>query len=436
MSLNNSLTEIYTLYKSCSGICTDTRKVTNGSIFFALKGDNFNGNKFAKQALESGAAFAVIDQKEFEEEGKTILVEDSLKTLQALANYHRKQFSIPFIGITGSNGKTTSKELISCVLKTKFKTHFTQGNLNNHIGVPLTLLSMPLDTEIAVIEMGANHVGEIEFLSTISDPTHGLITNIGKAHLEGFGSLEGVARGKSELFKHLQNNNGVIFINGSSDALMRMASRFKNPLIYSQTDEKAYVFAKMVEIDPFIRFSYGSANTNQTQLVGSYNFENILSALAIGKFFGIEPQDAIEAVCNYVPSNNRSQIIENSGVKILLDAYNANPSSMAAAIENLNSLEHPKKIIVLGDMFELGVDSKLEHTNIYNKAISQGFHACYFVGKYFKNALPETKNVFDTKEELVNELKRIDLKKSLLLIKGSRGIGLETILDKILEQEK
>lgn len=431
MSTITSISDIYEKFKQTTEICTDTRKVSKNCFFVALKGANFNGNEFAKQALENGAKYALVDEVKYVTSEKCILVEDALTSLQDLARHHRRQFNIPFIGITGSNGKTTSKELVSCVLKTKYKTHFTLGNFNNHIGVPLTLLSMPLDTEIAVIEMGANHVGEIEQLCNIAEPTHGFITNIGKAHLEGFGGIEGVARGKSELFRFLQNHNGVIFINGSSEALMRMATRFSNPFIYSQTDKNAYVYGVIKELNPFIQLNYNKEIAQQTHLIGAYNFENILAALAIAKYFNIEDKQAVDAICNYIPSNNRSQVIEKNGIEILLDAYNANPTSMTAAIENLKSVDHKYKIAILGDMFELGTDSNKEHIELYHKAMNQGFTYCYFVGNHFKKAIPEANNVFATKEELLNVLRKIELKSSLTLIKGSRGIGLETILDSL-----
>lgn len=426
-----ALEHIYSLFLKSSGVCTDTRKIQENCIFFALKGANFNGNEFAVKAIGLGAAYTIIDEKEAYVDSRTILVEDVLSCLQNLANYHRKQFTIPFLGITGSNGKTTSKELISSVLKTKYKTHFTQGNLNNHIGVPLTLLSMPLDTEIAVIEMGANHIGDIALLCKIAKPTLGIITNIGKAHLEGFGSLEGVAKGKSELFDSVESAGGNIFLNGMNDILLNMASRFTKPMIYSKTDEMAYCFGTLVGVNPFIKFSYKEEKNRQTKLIGAYNFENILSALAVAKYFGIPEKKAVNAICEYEPSNNRSQVLEKNGKTILLDAYNANPSSMRAAIENFSAIEHPKKITILGDMFELGSESNQEHLNIYELTISKHFEKSLFVGKYFKHVLIEQDLVFETKEELILYLKTQDLETSLLLIKGSRGIGLESIVENL-----
>lgn len=431
MSTYTSISALYEVFKKSSGICTDTRKVSDGNLFFALKGGNYNGNQFAQQAIEKGASFAVVDELEFADFPNTYLVEDCLKALQDLANHHRNQFDIPFIGITGSNGKTTTKELLSTVLKTKYKTHFTAGNLNNHIGVPLTLLAMPLDTEIAVIEMGANHVGEIAFLSAIAAPTHGLITNIGKAHLEGFGGIEGVLKGKTELFQFLNANKGTIFVNGSSEALMNIINQFKNTFIYSQTDATAYTYGTINQLTPFISFDYEGKKNNQTQLIGAYNFENILAALALAKHFKIESSKAIEAICNYVSNNNRSQIIEKNGLNILLDAYNANPTSMSAAINNFTDLKDTYKVTILGDMFELGDDTDKEHIKLYETVMKQNFTHSYFVGNYFKKAFPNQENVFATKDELQNTLKTIDLKSAIILIKGSRGIGLETILDQL-----
>jgi UDP-N-acetylmuramoyl-tripeptide--D-alanyl-D-alanine ligase len=431
MNKNTSIEKLYELFKQSSGVSTDTRKVNKNNLFIALKGANFNGNEFAEKALELGASAVIVDEKKYATNDLIFLVDDALKTLQDLANHHRKQFEIPFIGITGSNGKTTSKELIACVLQTSFKTHFTLGNLNNHIGVPLTLLSMPADTEIAVIEMGANKIGDIEELVNIAEPTHGLITNIGKAHLEGFGSVEGIIKGKSELFDFLDANNGVIFINDSSEILRNLAHKFKNHHRYSQTNENAFVFGKINKLTPFIDFQYDEFKQNQTQLIGSYNFENILAALSIGKYFKVDAKKAIDAICHYVPSNNRSQIIEKEGLKIILDAYNANPTSMNAAITNFASISSATKISILGDMFELGETSNEEHLALYKATENKKFTQSYFVGKNFKKALPNAENVFETKDLLINQIKNKLPKEALILIKGSRGIGLETILEEI-----
>lgn len=419
---------LYQHYQTSTGVCTDTRKITKGCLFFALKGGNFNGNQFASEALALGARWAIIDQAQFHLEGQTILVEDVLTTLQQLANHHRNELDIPIIGITGSNGKTTTKELLSVVLKTKYKTHFTQGNLNNHIGVPLTLLAMPLDTQVAIIEMGANHVGEIEFLCKIADPTHGLITNIGKAHLEGFGGVEGIIRGKSELFRHLMDKNGVIFVNGASEPLMNMSKRMNRPHFYSATAPNAYCYGELMEVNPFIVFNYAGHLNCQTQLVGSYNFENILAALAIGKYLGVKTQDALKAVASYSPTNNRSQVLETTSNKILLDAYNANPTSMAAALQNFEAITHPCKVVILGDMFELGEYTQPEHLNIWKLATQGDFHQRFFVGDYFSGALGQQAEVFKDKTQLKEFLKAHPIQDALVLIKGSRSVGLEELV--------
>lgn len=420
---------LHKIFINSTGITTDTRNINKGDIFFALKGDNFNGNTFAKKALELGAKYVIIDEPQNEINKQYLLVDNVLESLQALANHHRKKFDIPVIGITGTNGKTTTKELIANVLQTSFKIHFTKGNLNNHIGVPLTLLSMPLDTEIAIIEMGANHIGDIKFLCDIAEPTHGLITNIGKAHLEGFGSLEGVARTKSELYKHLLEHDGIIFINGENEILSRMATRFSNPLVYSYSDPNVYCYASLLEVNPYIKLSYNEEQNKQTSLIGKYNFENILAAFSIAKFFNISDSETVTAICAYTPTNNRSQVIEKGNNKILLDAYNANPTSMGAAIDNFEAIKHNKKTLILGDMFELGPDSNMEHLNIYNLIISKEFDTFYFVGSHFHQSLPKQVNTFETKDNLIKHLNSHPIQDSLILIKGSRGIGLESILD-------
>lgn len=412
---------LYQKYKESSGVCTDTRKIESGNIFFALKGGNFNGNKFAAQALVSGASFAIIDEAEFKEDDRFIVVDDVLKALQQLANHHRKQFSFPFIGITGSNGKTTTKELMNAVLSKKFKVHYTQGNLNNHIGVPLTLLAMPEDTEIAVIEMGANHIGEIEFLCGIAEPSHGLITNIGKAHLEGFGGLEGVARGKSELYLHLMKNGGQVFVNATDEHLDRMSKRLTSPLYYLK--EGSYCNPKLISATPQVVFEYEGVVV-ETQIVGGYNFNNIAAALCIAKFFGVSTEDANAAIAEYVSDNNRSQVIEKGTNTILLDAYNANPSSMRAAIENFDRMEAENKVMILGDMFEMGDQSQREHREIADLARSIG-STVYLVGKEFTRYA----DGFADTDQLLTELKSANISHSTILIKGSRGMKLEGVVD-------
>nr|HPH46574.1 UDP-N-acetylmuramoyl-tripeptide--D-alanyl-D-alanine ligase [Chryseolinea sp.] len=318
--------KLYQHYLSSGKISTDTRKIEPGSLFFALKGDNFNANEFAEEALNKGAMFSIVDEKRFAVNDKCILVDDVLTTLQKLARHHRDQFTIPFIGLTGSNGKTTSKELLHAVLSKKFKTLATKGNLNNHIGVPLTILSIDKTIEVAVIEMGANHLGEIALLCSIANPTHGFITNIGKAHIGTFGGFENIVRGKSELYQHLLTNNGVVFINSLNEILANMAKRFKNPIYYPAAGN--YYHCEIISADPFVKIKTENGATIETQIIGGYNFENMATALCIGKYFGVDADEANRAIAEYSPGNMRSQVMQKGSNTIILDAYNANPSSM------------------------------------------------------------------------------------------------------------
>src|SRR6478609_3368994 len=334
--------KLYQYYLSSGKISTDTRKIAQGSLFFALKGDNFNANEFAQEALNKGALISIVDEEQFAVNDKCILVDDVLTTLQKLARHHRDQFSIPFIGLTGSNGKTTSKELLHAVLSKKFKTLATKGNLNNHIGVPLTILSIDKTIEVAVIEMGANHLGEIALLCSIANPTHGFITNIGKAHIGTFGGFENIIRAKSELYQHLLVNNGTVFINSQNSILLNMAKRFKSPIMYPSAGD--YYSCELMDADPFVKIKAGNGELVQTQLIGSYNFENIAAALCIGKYFGVEEKLANTAIAEYVPGNMRSQVIKKGDNTVILDAYNANPSSMQAAIDNLADMRAGKKV--------------------------------------------------------------------------------------------
>jgi UDP-N-acetylmuramoyl-tripeptide--D-alanyl-D-alanine ligase len=423
-----SIAELYQKFKTCNGISTDTRKITENVLFFALKGDKFNANSFAHEALSKGAKYVIIDEAEYATDERCILVGDVLYTLQKLANYHRQQLNIPFVGMTGSNGKTTSKELVAAVLSKKYKTYYTKGNLNNHIGVPLTLLGIDESYDIAVIEMGANHQGEIRDLCNICEPTHGFITNIGKAHLEGFGGVEGVKKGKGELFDFLEKSGGTVFVNAQNEVLLTMAAnrKFKEKIEYLTADSEP----KMLQDSPIVVFS---ANEKQyeTNLPGSYNFENIAAALAIGQYFGVESALANEAVSEYNPDNNRSQIIEKGTNSILLDAYNANPSSMAASIQNFINLKtDKKKVVILGDMFELGEESEAEH-RLLGALIAKGnFDLVVLFGHLIAPALESLPKAFyfSDKFSLHNWLIDKDLHDSYILIKGSRGVSLETVL--------
>ena len=423
---------LYQHYQAATGVSTDTRSIQPGNLFFALKGPNFNANKLAAQALEKGATIAVIDDPEFNTDKRCFLVEDALEALQDLARYHRKQLNIPVVGITGSNGKTSTKELCRDVLATKYQVFATKGNLNNHIGVPLSILAIGPEVELAIIEMGANAVGEIGFLCTISMPDHGLITNIGKAHLEGFGGIEGVIRGKSELYNHLIQSDGTIFVNSRQPILRNMAERrMKNPYYYP--DEGDYFHAKLLAAKPTVVFQGENGEEVTTQIHGEYNFDNICTALCVGKFFEVDTAAAHKAVADYVSENNRSQKIERGDKTIILDAYNANPSSMNAAVTNLAEVAEGHKAVILGDMFELGEDAEKEHQALGELACQLGIELCLFCGELMEAAARACPgSVYcKSKEELSLYLDEHVIPAGHVLIKGSRGMGLETILDKI-----
>lgn len=419
---------LYKLYQQHPSVQTDTRKLKEGDIFFALKGPNFNGNLFAKQALEAGAAYAVIDEAVEGMDDRFILVDDVLSSLQELAGYHRQQFSIPFIAITGSNGKTTTKELVYTVLASHFKTYTTQGNLNNHIGVPLTLLSIPVDAEMAVIEMGANHQKEIAGYCVYTDPTHGIITNCGKAHLEGFGGIEGVRKGKGELYDYIRSHNGTIFRFNDFDYLHEMSKGIEKVIGYG-THEGA-ITGEVIASEPFleVRITKGASFTQvSTQLVGAYNVSNVLCAIAIGKTFGVPDEKIKDAIETYIPSNSRSQMVEKDGNHIILDAYNANPTSMRAAIENFAKLKAPSKVLMLGGMMELGEDSITEHQQIIDLINNYPWQNVVLVGGDFKNT---THNhlFFTNSTEAANWFKQQNFSGTHLLIKGSRSMQMEKIL--------
>jgi UDP-N-acetylmuramoyl-tripeptide--D-alanyl-D-alanine ligase len=425
------LQKLYEIYREGRKVSTDTRSIEPNSVFFALKGDKFDGNRFAAEALDKGASFAVIDDPLVANDERFFLVKDVLTALQQLARHHRQQLSIPVIGLTGSNGKTTSKELVYAVLSRKFKTFATKGNLNNHIGVPLSVLSIDSTIEIAVIEMGANHVGEIASLCAIANPTHGFITNIGKAHIGTFGGFDNIIRGKSELYQHLIQNGGRMFINSQNRILANMAWRFSNPLFYPAKGD--YYHCELVCADPYLVIRTESGKEIQTKLLGAYNFENIAVALCIGKFFGVDEQQANEAVATYEPANMRSQVIVKGTNTVILDAYNANPSSMEAAIRSLAEMNAEKKVLILGDMFELEEEAEKEHRAIGKLIADLGFTEVLLCGVLMKAAwaeFPKAKH-FDKKEDLLEYLKRNPVNEATVLIKASRGIGLEKVMDVI-----
>jgi len=430
------LLTLYNLFLSGSDISTDSRNVKQGDIFFALKGDHFNGNEYTLNAIDSGAILAVVDDPNLPDHPSIFKVENVLKTLQWLANHHRKQFTIPILAITGSNGKTTTKELVSAVLGTHYPTHYTKGNLNNHIGVPLTLLSMPQHTEIAVIEMGANHQGEINDLCLIAEPTHGLITNIGKAHLEGFGGEEGVKKGKSELYRYLKD--GCIFLNQKDETLLSLSEVNKIKIMYTLSDQpdakNAPYEIQNLSTDEFLKVAFLSENgeylTVQTHLTGIYNLGNIMSAVAVGKYFKVPGVKIKEALSNYIPSQNRSQYVSYKGAKVILDAYNANPSSMEAALKNLISIRHNYKIALLGDMFELGGAAPEEHQKIADIADNEAIKLVVLVGKNFEVAAKKKNWIhFNSAAEAKPYFEALPFSNALILIKGSRGMKLESLLE-------
>ena len=436
--MDETIKKIYSIYQKHNIVCTDTRELKKDSIFFALKGENFNGNAYAEQAINSGCAYAVIDDTKFYKDDRYIIVNDVLASLQELAKFHRSQLSIPFIAITGTNGKTTTKELISSVLSKKYNTCSTKGNLNNHIGVPLTILSVNKSHEIAVIEMGANHIGEIAALCEIAQPDYGIITNIGKAHLEGFGSLEGVIKAKSELYEFIHNHNGSIFINTDNKLLSDLAKGINKKISYSSSTNST-ITGKLIDHNPFVTLHWkmsdeGKNSANEeiitTQIVGKYNFENILSAICIGNYFNVSKEHIQIALEDYIPSNSRSQVIQKNTNTILLDAYNANPTSMVAAIENFYEMNCDNKMLILGDMLELGKDSHKEHQQIIELLKNKGLANTLLIGNHFS----ETENSihakhFNTSDEAKEYLQANKIENTTILIKGSRGIKLEKILE-------
>jgi len=425
------LNQIHKLFLACSAVSTDTRNISQNAFFFALKGPNFNANTFAAQALESGARYAVIDEVVQPINDSFILVENVLKTLQDLARFHRDYLGLPVVALTGSNGKTTTKELINAALKQRFKTIATIGNLNNHIGVPLTLLSMNADTEVGVVEMGANHVNEIALLCSIAKPNVGYITNFGKAHLEGFGSEQGVVVAKSELYDYLKANKGLIIMNSDDAKQEKQVGRYSNTFSFSEY-KQASINISLLDSQPFLNVSLVDI-VIKTNLVGVYNFHNIAAALAVGSFFNLTPQQLKSGIEAYVPANNRSQIIQQNSNQILLDAYNANPSSMEVALENFKGTQNSNKLAILGDMFELGANSAKEHLEIVNQAILTKGCVFYFIGSHFfeQKIAHSTFLFFETFKELQSHLEEITISNTSILIKGSRGMALERVLELI-----
>jgi UDP-N-acetylmuramoyl-tripeptide--D-alanyl-D-alanine ligase len=420
-----NIVELYEIYRQYPSVQTDTRKLKAGDIFFALRGPNFNANAFAETAVANGAVRVVIDDPSFQSVEKTILVDDVLTTLQQLALYHRNQFNIPFIAITGSNGKTTTKELVHAVLSTTFKTYTTEGNLNNHIGVPLTILKIKNDAQMAVIEMGANHQGEIASYCVYARPDHGLITNVGKAHLEGFGGIEGVRKGKGELFDHLRSCKGTAFVMWDYDYLRDMSRGIAN--IFSYGTKGADVVGEAIAGEPFLKVDVSGTVIN-TQLVGAYNLPNVLASVAVGRYFGVSENKIKEALENYTPANSRSQLVKMNGNQVILDAYNANPTSMKAAIENFTKIPADNKILVLGAMAELGDDSLDEHRNIVDLIGKYAWKDVLLIGGDFlklKHPYRSLANAADAGKLL----RSYDNTDSYLLVKGSRSMQMERVFE-------
>jgi UDP-N-acetylmuramoyl-tripeptide--D-alanyl-D-alanine ligase len=427
--MEGSTDKLYALFLQHPEISTDSRKIPPGSIFFALKGDRFDGSLFAADALARGAACVVTDNPAVIADSRYILVEDALTSLQQLASRHRQQFKIPMIAITGTNGKTTTKELITAVLSKKFNCLATEGNLNNHIGVPLTLLKMRKETEMAVIEMGANHIGEIDHLCRIARPDFGIITNIGKAHLEGFGGFEGVVRAKSELYRYIGKEGQMLFVNRDDEQLTSLSDSIPR-INYSRVNRSCYQ-GELVSADPFVILDIiGTTGRTriESRLFGAYNFENILAAACIGNFFGVNVASVKGAVEGYIPANNRSQVVQGKNNLLVMDAYNANPSSMAAALRNFAQSNYPEKMIILGDMLELGDESLNEHREVIRLAGELGFSNAVYIGPVFRSLLEGGKApVFGTSDEAKEFLAALAPAGKTILIKGSRGIRMETV---------
>ncbi len=426
-----TIAEIHNLFLQSSGAIIDTRKIESKSFFIALKGERFDANTFAKEALEKGCSYVIIDNNDFYIDERTILVENSLTSLQELAKYHREYLNFPIIALTGSNGKTTTKELIQAVLSKKFKTKATIGNLNNHIGVPLTLLSFNKNTEIGIVEMGANHQKEIEFLCEIAKPDYGYVTNFGKAHLEGFGGVEGVIKGKSEMYTYLQINNKKVFLN-FDDSIQEEKTTSIERISFSKVNQSCNVFIKKATANPMVSIYYNNIEI-KSHLIGLYNANNINAAITIGNYFGVSDEEIKNAIESYIPENNRSQLISKNGNEIILDAYNANPSSMLVALENFIQLDKPNKVIIIGDMFELGDESTREHKLIIEYLKNVNTIQCFFIGKDFYLNKTDKENYYFYKDynSFAEYLKENHFLNSMILIKGSRGMALERTLEYI-----
>ena len=416
-------TDIYTIYKNNPKICTDTRKIKKGGLFFALKGKHFNGNKFAKKAINDGCSFAIIDEKKFATNEKMLLVDNVLETLQDLAKYHRKQLSIPIIGITGTNGKTTSKELIYSVLSSEVNCYSTKGNLNNHIGVPLSILEITNYHEIAIIEMGANHEKEIEFLCNIARPTYGAITNIGIAHLEGFKNIQGIINTKNELFKFIKKNNGFLFVNNDDELLVKLSHNIKKTYYGLKSNLNTAISSNT----PFLDVIWGDNTVIKSKLIGDYQFYNISLAICIGQYFNLSKENIQFAIESYIPKNNRSEIIKTKRNLIIMDAYNANPSSMKAMLNSFAQQKYKNKLCVLGDMLEMGNCSNKEHATIIETCHKLELETIFVGQEFNKLSNKAFKNIADLK----SFIKKHPIQNKTILLKGSRGLSLEKLVDSL-----
>ena len=424
------ISQLYKIYQQYPEVCTDTRNSPKDSIFFALKGLNFNGNTYAEKAIDAGCSYAIVDEAKYATRPNIILVDDVLRTLQELATYHRKQFKTPVIGITGTNGKTTTKELIVSVLSQEYNVIATQGNLNNHIGVPLTLLRIKKEHEIAIVEMGANHVGEIKFLAEIAQPNYGLITNIGHAHIEGFGSYENIIKAKGELYEYIRGTkDGKIFIDYNNSLLKEMAEGITS--IYYGKEDDLFVSGNVLSNDPYLQFEWKFGNGHDlvdTQLIGEYNLTNLLASIAVGKYFGVKASLICEAIKNYKPTNNRSQLKQTDKNILIIDAYNANPTSMQAALENFDHMKAENKVLILGDMKELGNDTDIEHKKIADYVTNHNFKNVFFVGENFHRIQTKYHHFKDI-DSLISYLTKHPIENSHILLKGSRSIQVEKCID-------
>lgn len=422
--------KIYQLFQQHPVVTTDSRNCQKNSLFFALKGKNFNGNTFAEEALKQGCAYAFVDEPEYVTNKRIILVDDCLRSLQELSRFHRRILSTPIIAITGTNGKTTTKELLAAVLSTQYNVLSTQGNLNNHIGVPLTLLKLTPEHEFAIIEMGANHPGEIKILAEIAEPDYGLITNVGKAHMEGFGSFENIIKTKGELYEYIRQNGGKIFLLNRNTYLEEIAHGISK--VYYGKERGSFVWGNITNISPLLELEWHNGTESyciSTQLIGAYNIDNVLAAIAIGNFFGVIPENICNAIESYKPENYRSQLKETTKNHLIIDAYNANPSSMIAALENFRSMDVSPKILILGDMLELGESKIREHKKILDFIRYGNFNQVFLCGEVFFQISNGDYRAFRKTEELIDTLKQENLQGNYILIKGSRGIQLEKVTD-------